>query len=187
MATHWMLAGGTLTISTGLYKALIGRVGIEERRLLETAAPNSKRATHMVVRDRAIAARLMDDLAISLPAVIDRLMAEEPRHAGAASTLLAVLTGSTEQREAQKVDLDLTAGDDGDDWPQGRGLTKADLRDPMTVLEILRGIASADGRTWSEMIAEFGGIDRTANSYGLPWGEWMADAYQTEIAAFAAK
>jgi hypothetical protein len=185
IASHWMTAGGSLTISTGLYRALVARLDGDQRRILETATPNSKRATHMVVRDKALAARLMDDLAISLPAIIDRLMVEEPRHAGAASTLLAVLTDTVEEREERKSTLGLDEVDDTE-WPEGRGLTKAELRDPMTVIDILKKIARADGRSWNDLMEEFGGMDRTACAYGLPWGEWMTDAYQSELSAAAA-
>jgi hypothetical protein len=178
MATsNWMTANGTLNMSKGLHAALMPLLDEPYRGMLGTAIYYAN--TVMRVVDAKVADELMDHLMIALPAIIDRLMVEAPKYAAPATNLLTAISGDTSDREERALTLDLNADDD--EWPQAKGLTKTDLRDPMTIIDILRSIAKADGMDFADLVAEWGSVDRTAREYGLPWGDWMTEAYAAEL------
>jgi hypothetical protein len=183
MAGRWMVAGGALTLPKSLHRTLVEYAPIDVREQLLAATEQSK---SMTIRSRTTAAQVMDGLRDCLPDIIDTLTLQNPASATGAIKLLNVLNGDAgevvRERVASLTTLNLAAVDDDDDgWSQARGLTPRDLRDPMTVIDILRSIARADGMEWRTFVGEWGTLDNCAREYGLPWGDWMTEAYANEL------
>lgn len=77
---------------------------------------------------------------------------------------------------------------DLDGWPEHRGLTFADLWDADLVVQILQGIVRHDGEDWAPAVERWGGVDKMANAYGLPWeAEYRKRVARRRQAEYAAR